>query len=394
MWETPGAKFLGLRPGVLSKYTVFIDINDINRNGVLFFLLNERVNTRMTSFSIEQIAKTIDAKIIGDASCQIFGLAPIATAKSGDLSFVIGGKYKQNLADTKASAVLLPEALATSCPTTALVVRNPELCFAKIADLFRQPKKIKSMVHPSAVIGEDVNIDASASVGANCVIGDHVRIGANTIIYPGTIIGDQVEIGENCCLYARVTLYANVIIGNRVIIHSGTVIGADGFGYVQDAGSWHKIPQLGGVVIGNDVEIGANTTIDCGALKNTVISRGAKIDNQVQVAHNVEIGEHSIIAGCSAIAGSSKIGHHCILGGSTNIGDHVTLADQVILTGSASVPRSLTKPGIYSSFLEVQPRMEWVKTLIRLRQLDDIAIRLKSVEKKQTSVEKSKNDSD
>lgn len=335
-----------------------------------------------TSYSLNELAKIVNAQIIGDADSTISGIAPISTACKGDLTYLVGGSYRKYLSETNATAVMLTQKFAAQCKVNALIVKNPEVSFAKIANLFDLRKKPKAGIHTSAVIGENCKIDPTVSIGAKCVIGDDVSIKSRTVIMPGTVIGEGSQIGEDCILYSNVTLYHQISIGSRVVIHAGSVIGADGFGYAQDDGQWVKIPQLGRVVIEDDVEIGANVNIDRGALINTIIHRGVKIDNSVQIGHNVEVGEHTIIAGCTGIAGSVKIGRHCMIGGGVGINGHITIDDQVIITGRSSVLDSLKGPGAYSSGVNVSPHVQWFKTLARIHQLDDIAKRLKKLEKK------------
>jgi len=257
------------------------------------------------------------------------------------ITYLVSKKYRKHLTDTKAGAVILSAEFAALCPTTALVVANSELAFVKVAQLFQRPLAISPGIHSSATIAEDAKIDATAAIGANCVIDAKASIGSGTVVMPGTVIGNNTRIGSNCIIHSNVTIYHDIQIADRVAIHSGAVIGADGFGYTQNNGQWVKIPQLGSVLIEDDVEIGAATTIDRGALENTIIRCGVKIDNLVQIAHNVEIGEHTIIAGCVGIAGSVKIGKHCMLGGGCCINGHITICDNVMLGGMTGADRSI-----------------------------------------------------
>ena len=237
-------------------------------------------------------------------------------------------------------------------------------------------------IHETAIIGQNCQIDKSVSLGAYVVIGDNVTIGANTQIYPGTVIGDDCQIGSDCLFWANVTLYFNVQVGDHVILHSGSVIGADGFGLAPHGGVWHKIPQLGRVILHDDVEVGASTTIDRGALEDTVIGKGVKLDNQIQVGHNAKIGEHSILAGASGVSGSTTIGKRCMFGANAGVGGHINIGDDVILAGRAMVTKSVSGPGAYASgtgHFEIQ---EWRKIVARLRHLDEMARRLKALEKK------------
>lgn len=333
-------------------------------------------------YTIAELAKIIDARVQGDTQCVITNLAAINNAKKGDLTFLLGGPYAQHLKNTKASAVILTNKEMPNCPTNALVVDNPELSFAKIAELFNSFKKpLPNNIHPSAEVAGSCQIDPSVSIGAHCVIGEGVSIGANTVIMSGTVIGEGATIGADCLFYSNVTLYHGVLLGNRVILHSGVVVGADGFGLTQDKGRWVKIPQLGRVVIEDDVEIGANSCVDRGALDDTVVEEGVKIDNLVQIAHNVRVGAHTVMAGGTVVAGSTKIGRHCVFGGGICVNGHIAITDRVIITGMAMVVKSITEPGVYSSGTTLQSNREWRKSAIRFHQLDDMAKRLKQLER-------------
>lgn len=323
----------------------------------------------MPSFSIKQIAEMISADIIGDETAIITQLAPLYRAKSGELSFLANNTYRHYLVNTQASAVILTAENAKTCTTTALVVNNPELSFAQIAKLFVTTRKPSAGIHSSAIISPAASIPASASIGAHCVIGEHVVIGERTVLMPGVMVSDHVTIGKDCVIYSHVTLYHSVILHDRVILHSGCVIGADGFGLAFDDNHFEKIPQLGAVIIHNDVEIGANSCVDRGALDNTIIEEGVKIDNQVQIGHNVVIGAQSAIAGSVGIAGSARIGRHCMIGGATAIGGHLTICDGVILTGMSMVTKSVKEPGIYSSGTGLLPNKQWRKCVAKFRKL-------------------------
>lgn len=328
---------------------------------------NKNCASDFHTHTLSDLAEHISAKIIGDGQLIISQLAPITRAQSGDLTYLTGKAYLKYLPDTKASAVIVTEEDAVNCPVTALIVPNPEYAFACIAALFNTVKKPIAGIHPSAVISKSASIDPTVFIGACCVIGDNVVIAANTIIHAGSIIQEGVTIGSDCLIYPKVTLHHQITLGNRVILHSGVVIGADGFGLVMHKGSWEKIPQLGSVVIGDDVEVGANTCIDRGALDNTIIHNGVKIDNLVQIAHNVVVGSHTVIAGCAGIAGSTTIGQYCMIGGSANVAGHLTIADHVIFTGMAMATKSISEPGIYSSGTGILPNKLWAKMVAKLR---------------------------
>ncbi len=335
----------------------------------------------VTTYTISELAKRIDADVHGDANCEIKNVAPLASAGVGDLTFLLGGSYRQFLPDTKASAVVLTSEELPNCQVNAIVTKNPELGFAKLLALFEKKAGVQKGFHPTAILGQACEIDDSVSIGANVVIGDHVSIGANTVISAGCNVGDGVCIGADTYLYPNVTLYHHIELKDRITVHSGTVIGSDGFGLTNDRGQWVKIPQVGTVIIHDDVEIGANTAIDRGALEDTVIEEGVKIDNLVQVAHNVRIGAHTVVAGCSAIAGSARIGKHCMLGGGVRVNGHITICDQVIMTGMSMVTHSIDKPGVYSSGTGIQANLEWRKSVVRFQQLDKITKRLQRLER-------------
>jgi UDP-3-O-[3-hydroxymyristoyl] glucosamine N-acyltransferase len=333
------------------------------------------------TYSLEKIASQIQAELRGDPQCLIDRAEPLADAGVGAITFLANPRYRAFLLETRASAVILRAEDAEKCPVNSLVTENPELAFSRLLHLLYPAPRVEASVHPTVVIGKNCELDPTAVIGAYCVIADGVKMGAHTIVDSGCVIGANSRIGAHCRLYNRVTLYHDVNIGDRTMIHSGAVIGADGFGLAHDGRQWVKTPQIGGVTIGNDVEIGANTTIDRGALQNTVIEDGVKIDNLVQVAHNVKIGAHTAIAGCVAIAGSTRIGRHCMIGGSAMISGHIDIADGVILTGSAAVGQSINEPGVYSSGVGVQKNSVWRRNMLRFHQLDDLAKRLRRLEK-------------
>lgn len=334
------------------------------------------------TYTLAQLAATIGAEVHGDAECTINGVASITRAKPGDICFLIDSHYRSYLSNTKASAVLLPKKFIADCPTNALVMAEPRLGFAKLLELLVPQPRRQAGVHATAVIGESCRIDSSAVIRAYAVIGDNATIGPRTVVEAGVAVGDGACIGADCHLYPHVTIYHQVVMGDRVIIHSGAVIGADGFGLVQDEQKrWLKIPQIGRVVIGHDVEIGANSAIDRGALDDTIIGNGVKIDNQVMIGHNCQIGDHTVIAGCAGIAGSTKVGRHCMIGASAGINGHIEICDGVMVTGFGMIQKSITKPGIYSSGTGMQTNREWHKSVIRFWQLDEIAKRLKRLER-------------
>jgi UDP-3-O-[3-hydroxymyristoyl] glucosamine N-acyltransferase len=332
-------------------------------------------------YTLGELAKLFSVKPQGNSDCKISGIASLERAQANQISFLIHPKFRDHLTTTKAAAVIISPQETVSYAGNALVTENPHLLYAKVAELFEAKEKNSLGTHPSSVIGVNCDIAPSASIAAHCVIGARVKIGKNVVIESGTCIGNDSVIGDDCHFASRVTLYHHVRVGERVLIHSGAVLGADGFGFAKEKEMWRKIPQLGGVVIGNDVEIGANTTIDRGALEDTIIGNGVKIDNQVLIAHNVQVGDHTIIAGCTAIAGSVKIGRHCILGGGVLMADHVEISDYVALSGATMVEKSLTGPAAYGSCVGSMPMYKSKKVMLLLQQLGEIVRRIKKLEK-------------
>lgn len=333
-----------------------------------------------TTYTLAQLATELNAELRGEPDLIINGISTLQHAKTGQISFLNNPLYHKYLANTKASAVILSAKAAKDCCTNALVVNDPYLAFAKTAALFQELPKIKPGIHSTAILGKDCQIHSSASIGPYCVIGDDTVIEKNVVINANCSIGSDNYIGDNTYIWSNVTSYAAVKIGKNCIIHSGVVMGSDGFGFAQNKGSWVKVPQIGGVSIGNDVEIGANTTIDCGAITDTIIEDGVKLDNQIQIAHNVHVGAHTAIAGCTAIAGSTRIGKYCVIAGQVGIAGHLTIADKVIITAKAGVSSSISEPGIYSGF-PAEANKNWRRNVVRIRQLDEIACKLNDLDK-------------
>ena len=336
------------------------------------------------AISLTDIAKKIGAELVAsDGQSIISGIGTLETATATQVSFLANPSYRKQLADTQAAAVIVHPDMVAECPVAALVMANPYMGLAKLSQLFDNLPKQTIGIHDSAIIDDSAEIADGVSIAANVVIGVNVQIGAGARIGPGCVISDHSIVGENTLLHANVVIYHDIEIGNQCILHSGCVIGADGFGFAPDAGSWVKIAQLGGVRIGNNVEVGANTTIDRGALGNTEIGNGVKLDDQIMIAHNVIIGDDCAIAGTVGIAGSSKLGKRCTLAGGAGIAGHLELADDVHVTGMTMITKSVTEAGAYSSGTAMMPLKEWRKSATRFRQLDDMARRLKKLEKNQ-----------
>lgn len=279
-----------------------------------------------------------------------------------------------------AGAVLVDEKSVELVTTNAISVKDPYVAYAKVASLLSPTEKEKPGIHSTAWVSTDSQCHNSASISAHVFIDEKTEIGEDVVIGPGSVIESGAKIGSGTYIKANVTICKHVSIGQNAIIHSGVVIGADGFGIANDNGKWIKVPQLGSVEIGNDVEIGANTTIDRGALDNTIIGNGVKLDNQIQIAHNVTIGDHTVIAGCVGIAGSTHIGKYCAIGGGTGIAGHLSIADGVQLTGMSMVTKSIKKAGSYSSGIPAEPTQQWHKSVIRYRKMGDLDDRIKQLE--------------
>ncbi|MCR8923978.1 UDP-3-O-(3-hydroxymyristoyl)glucosamine N-acyltransferase [Dasania sp. GY-MA-18] len=321
-------------------------------------------------YSLAELAEQLQLECVGDSSLRIVGLATLASAATGQLSFLANPRYQKELANTAASAVIVSPAMLPHCPVAALVSDNPYLSYAQATQLFKKQSEAVAGIADTAVVAASADIASSASIGANCVIGERVRIGEQVVIGPGSVIGDDVVIGPQGLLHANVTLYHGVSIGHSVILHSGVVIGADGFGFAPTQQGWQKIEQLGAVVIGDHVEIGANSCIDRGALNPTIIGNHVIIDNLVQCAHNVQIGDGTAIAGCTAIAGSTRIGSRCTIAGGVGIVGHISLADNVHITAHTLVTKSISQPGSYSSGTPMLETQQWRKAAARFAQLD------------------------
>lgn len=333
-------------------------------------------------FTLGQLAEYLSATLRGATDTAITGLAALQDAGPDQLSFLANRQYRKFLADSRAGAVLLTQADADGYTGAALIVANPYLAYAQLSHLFDRKPKSDVGVHPTALVAADADVSATASIGAFAVIESGAQIGANVSVGAHCFIGARSVVGEGGWLAPRVTLYHDVRIGQRVVIQSGAVIGGEGFGFASEQGVWQKIAQIGGVVIGDDVEIGANTTIDRGALADTLIGNGVKLDNQIMIAHNVQIGDNTAMAGCVGISGSTKIGKNCMIAGGVGMVGHIEVCDGVFVTGMTMVTRSITEPGAYSSGTAMQPAGEWKKSAARLRQLDDMARRLQQLEKR------------
>ncbi len=333
------------------------------------------------AFTVAELAERFGLALRGDPRQLVAGVATLASAGPSQLGFLSNPRYRSQLAQSSAGVVVLRAEDAADWPGTALIAGDPYVAFARIAALFEPKSPPDPGIHPSAVVDPAAQVDPGAQVGALCCIGAGSRIGAGARIGPGCVIGEDCEVGEDSELVARVTLVTRVRLGKRVLVHPGAVLGADGFGIAMDHGRWIKVPQLGGVVVGDDCEIGANTCIDRGALGDTVLEEDVRLDNQIQVGHNVRIGAHTAMAGCSAVAGSAVIGRHCLVGGGAGILGHLEVCDRVVITAMSLVTHSIREPGEYSSGTPLMDNRSWRKSAARFKQLDEIARHSKAGDK-------------
>lgn len=338
------------------------------------------------TYTLGDLAERLGATLRGSADKTVSGLATLQEAGPDQLTFLANPQYRKFLPETQAGAVLLTAADSDGFAGNALIVANPYLAYAQLSHLFDRKPCASAGVHATAVIAEDAQVDPSACIGAYVVIESAAQIAAGVTIGPHCVVGARSVIGEGGWLAPRVTLYHDVRIGKRVVIQSGAVIGGEGFGFANEKGVWQKIAQIGGVTIGDDVEIGANTTVDRGALSDTLIGNGVKLDNQIMIAHNVQVGDNTAMAGCVGISGSTKIGKNCMIAGGVGMVGHIEVCDNVFVTGMTMVTRSITEPGAYSSGTAMQPAAEWRKSAARIRQLDDMARRLQQMEKQLVAV--------
>jgi UDP-3-O-[3-hydroxymyristoyl] glucosamine N-acyltransferase len=312
---------------------------------------------------------------VGDAGTAVRRVASLRSAAPGDLTFLSHPRFRAELAATRASAVVVAPAQRDATALPRIVSRDPQLYFAKVARLFNPEPRALPGIHVSAVVEAGASVAPDASVGAHCFVGAGAVIESQVVLWPGAHVGPGARIGRQSQLAAHAVVHAGCIVGERAAVHSGAVIGTEGFGLAKEAGRWIRIPQVGRVAIGNEVEVGANTTIDRGTLDDTVIEDGVKLDNQIQVAHNCRIGAHTAIAGCVGIAGSVSIGRHCVIGGAAMISDHVSICDHVVISGGTLIAKSITEPGTYTGVYPFEAHRRWMRNAARLRHLDELVTR-------------------
>ncbi|RZV38579.1 MAG: UDP-3-O-(3-hydroxymyristoyl)glucosamine N-acyltransferase [Chromatiales bacterium] len=330
--------------------------------------------------SLGELATRFGCELIGNPDSVVSGVASLPNATAESLTFLASKAYKQQLSSTKAAAVVLRPADAPDCPVAALLHDDPYACYARMAAAVFPPPVYAPGVHSSAVVDDTATVASSAHLAPNVVVGKHSRIGENVYVGPGTVIGPDCDIGDDCRFIANVTLARAVVIGRRGIFHPGVVLGADGFGNAMSAEGWIKVPQVGGVRIGDDVEIGANTTVDCGAIEDTVIENGVRIDNLCMIAHNVHVGEHTAMAAMSGIAGSTTIGKRCMFAGMGGAVGHISICDDVIIGAKSFASKDITEPGTYLASFPAEPARDWAKKLGRFRRIEALQARVKKLE--------------
>lgn len=330
----------------------------------------------MKAWTLQELAAAHGLELHGDGATLIQGVGTLEAAVPGQLSFLANPKYRSQLQQTRASAVVASADAVAEAPCAVLVARNPYAAFAQIAAAFEPRPAYPAGIHPSAVIAADAQVADSAHIGPFVCIGARSRVEAGAVVGAHSVIGEDCVVGAGAHLVARVTLVTRVRLGQRVLVHPGAVLGADGFGLAMDRGHWLKVPQLGGVVIGDDCEIGANTTIDRGALGDTVLEEDVRLDNQIQIGHNVQIGAHTAMAGCSAVAGSARIGRYCLIGGGAGVLGHLSVCDKVTVTAMSLVTHSIREPGEYSSGTPLMDNRDWRRSAVRFKQLDELARQL------------------
>lgn len=343
--------------------------------------------------SLGSLAAQFGCELIGDPDIEVRSVATLGNAGEGAISFLANPAYRSQLEHTGATAVILTAASADACPVNALVTDDAYVVFARVATLLYPRPSYEPGIHATAVIHEDASVDPSAHVGPLVVVEAGARVGARVYLGAGCVVGARCDIGDDSHFSANVTLIKDVRIGKRAIVHGGVVIGADGFGHKMTDEGWLKVPQVGGVQIGDDVEIGASTTIDCGAIDDTVIEDGVKLDNQIQIAHNCHIGAHTVIASGTGVSGSTKIGSRCIIAGMVGFVGHISVCDNAVVTGAAVVTKDITEPGVYTSAFAVEPDRIWKRQVARFRRLGKWEQRLRALERNQSDADASSDGS-
>jgi UDP-3-O-[3-hydroxymyristoyl] glucosamine N-acyltransferase len=334
------------------------------------------------AISLGDLAQRFGCELIGDPDVQVARLGTLSVAGPDALSFLASHAFKKQLPSTKAAAVILKTEDAADCPVAALVSDDPYATYARMAAAVCPPPAYEPGIHASAVVAESAAVAATAHVAANAVVEENAVIGDNVYIGPGAVVGPDCKLGRDCRVLANATLVRKVVAGERCIFHPASVVGSDGFGNAMTPDGWLKVPQVGGVRVGDDVEIGASSTIDCGAVGDTVIGNGVRIDNQVHIAHNVEVGDHTAMAACVGISGSVKIGKRCMFAGMSGVAGHLEICDDVVILGKGMVSKSINKPGAYAGKFPVDEVRTWNRRVASLRRLDKLQTRVRELEKK------------
>lgn len=330
-------------------------------------------------YKLSELVAKFGGRLVGE-DISVNAIGPTDLAKANDITFLSDNKFKKLLATCQAGAIIIKEEDANDVSIPKIITDNPYFYFSQVSNLFNPRRKLALGIMPSAYIDQSAKIGSNPAISHNVVVGANSTIGENCQIFPNVVIGEDVHIGDNVTIYPNVTIYDKVTIGSDCVFHSGAAIGSDGFGNAKDAKmQYHRIPQIGGVIIGNKVEIGSNTTIDCGTFEPTIIEDGARVDNLVQIAHNVKIGAHTGIASQVGIAGNSVIGRHCMLAGNAGIADHVEICDYTVIGGSSNVGKNITKPGLYSCGMTAMEYKEWAKTYVHIRNLDKLNTKVKDL---------------
>lgn len=350
------------------------------------------MNKPRPAHRLAEIVERFGGDLLGDGDVRITQVATLESAGPGQISFYASSRYRAQLEQTRADAVIVDRASVDSTKRPRIVCKDPYAYFARVSALLNPPEEVVPGIHALATIHPSARVATSACIGPFVAVAAGVEVGDRSVIESGCVVGENVRIGSDCHLYSRVSIYHGCIIGDRVILHSGVVIGADGFGLAWEGGRWHKIPQIGRVLVGDDVEVGANTTIDRGALDDTVIEEGVKLDNQIQIGHNCRIGAHTAMAGCAGVAGSTRIGRYCRIGGRALIGGHLEIADNVEISGGTGVSKSILKAGTYTSVFPFSTHKEWLRNASHIRHLDALVARVRALETRLAELEGKKNE--
>lgn len=332
------------------------------------------------TFTTAEIAKVVGGEVLGDASATLKTFAMIENAQSGDLTFAENEEFFARAEQSNATAIIADKRFS-SAGKIVIQVPNARVAFAKALALFFPEPKFSAGIHPTAVVAKSAQIDSTAHIGPHCVVGERVKIGKNSVLQAGNFVGDNSQIGDDVNLFPNITIYPRGQIGNRVRIHANSVVGSDGYGYVLDNGIHRKVPQIGNVVIGDDVEIGAGVTIDRGALGSTVIGKGTKIDNLVQIAHNVQVGEHCLVVAQVGIAGSSKLGNYVVLAGQAGVGGHLKIGNQAVVAAQSGVMNDIPDGEKWLG-APAQPDKEMKRQFIAMRHLPELLKRVAELERK------------